>query len=184
MMPDLAGQLQTAAFAVTRFHLRRLNALGVSWETIGELGCEHHSFGVVRCVPGEGGLYVPGEGELHLVLPIFENGELIDLCAFQSRDHTNWLLRIGCGWALGLEGGFEGHTWADTVPLAVSPLEWLRNGAQGLCVVDWDAPEIFYLTELPHIVCSNEKLAERLLVALTRPQRFPLISIRESRLAA
>lgn len=117
--------------------------MGVSWETIGELGREHHSFGVVNCAPGEDGLYIPGEGELNLVLPIFESGELVDLCAFQSRNPTDSLLRVGSGWALGLERGLERHTWADAVPLAVSPLDWLRNGAEGLCVVDWDAPESF-----------------------------------------
>lgn len=181
---SLGRELESAAFAVTRSHLRRLNGLGVSWETIGELGRDYHGFGLVRCSEDADELFCLGDGEQHLVLPVHERGEVVDLCAFRSDDPARWLLRTGCGWALGLERGLERHTWADSVPLSESPLDWLCNGANGLCVIDWDAPEVTYLTELPHIVCSTEALGRRLQSALARPPRLPSISVRENRLAA
>ncbi len=183
-MTELAGELKNAASAVTALHLRRLAVLGVGWSVIGELGRHHYGFGVSRAAPDGSGLYSPGDGEPHLLLPVYEDGELVDLCAFRSDVPLNWLLRTGLGWALGLEEGMAPHAWADTVPLAESPLEWLRGGATGLCVIDWDAPEVTYLADLPHIVCSTERLAEQLRSALARPLRFPSISVRETRLAA
>lgn len=185
MIVDLHGELKAAAFAVTQAHLRRLVALGVGWTTIGELGRHHYGFGVV-CASDDGqGLYVPDiDGELRLVLPVHEDGELVDLVAFRSDDPESWLLRTGYGWALGLEDGLGRHTWGYPVPLSVSPLEWLQGGAEGLVVLDWDAPELHYLADLPHLVCSSDALATQLRTALSRPVRFPTISVGETRLAA
>jgi hypothetical protein len=171
-MTNVHAELRSACEAVRHSHLRQLVALGVSWPAIGELGRHHFGFGVTPAASAGDGLYSPGEGELHLVLPVYEDGELIDLCAFRSCDPLGWSLRTGLGWALGLEGGFAPHSWADTVPLVESPLEWLRNGATGLCVIDWDAPEVSHLTDLPHIACSTPRLAVRLRYALARPQRL------------
>lgn len=182
--PDLERELCEAAHAVTHAHLKQMVALGVGWPTIGELGRNHYGFGVARMCDAGDGLYHPGDDEPHLILPVFENGELVDLCAFRSDDPLNWLLRTGCGWALGLEWGLGRHTWGDPVPLAVSPLDWLRGGAEGLCILDWDAPEVHYLADLPHVVCSSPDLARRLRSALAKPVRFPEISVKETRLAA
>ncbi len=181
---DLHAELRASCKAVRRSHLRQLTALNVSWPTIGELGRRHYGFGVARAAPVGDGLYEPGEGELHLLLPVFEDGELIDLCAFRSSDPLNWVLRTGLGWALGLEDGMEPLSWQESVGLAVSPLEWLRDGATGVCVLDWDAPEVRYLSDLPHLVCSSDELATQLRAALARPVRFPSISVEETRLAA
>lgn len=184
MSADIERELQDAAHAVTQAHLRRMVALGVGWPTIGELGRDHYGFGVASVCDAGDGLFHPGDGELRLILPVYEDGELLDLCAFRSDDPLDWLLRTGCGWALGLEWGLCRHTWGDPVPLAVSPLDWLRGGAEGLCILDWDAPELRYLTELPHIICSTDALADQLKAALAKPVRFPEISVKETRLAA
>ncbi len=182
--PDLHAELRASCQAVTRLRLRQLVGLGISWATIGELGRHHYGFGVIRAVPADDGLYVPGDGEPHLLLPVYEDGELIDLCAFRSGDPLNWLLRTGLGWALGLEDGIEPLAWAESVGLAVSPLEWLREGATGVCILDWDAPVLRYLSDLPHLVCSSNELATRLRAALARPVRFPTISVGETHIAA
>lgn len=180
MSVDLERELREAAHAVTHAHLRRLVALGVGWPTLGELGRDHIGFGVVHAVDAGDGLYHPGEGDLHLLLPVYENGELADLVAFRSADPNRWLLRTGCGWALGLEEGLARHTWGDPVPLSVSPLEWLQGSAEGVCILDWDAPEVHYLADIPHLVCSSDALATRLRTALAKPVRFPTISVGET----
>lgn len=186
-MPDthlLENELRAAAFAVEPVHLDRIRALGVSWATIGELGRNHYGFGVARVCDAGDGLYYPGAGEPGLILPIYEDGELVDLCAIRSRDPLNWFLRTGFGWALGLEEGLGRHTWGEPVPMAVSPLEWLQRSAEGLCILDWDAPEIHFLADIPHLVCRSGTLAKRLRAALAKPIRLPLISVGESRVAA
>lgn len=186
-MSDLYGELRSAAEQVHSLHLSRLRGLGVSWETIAELGRHSYGLGVANAIehPSEPGLYcLDPAGAPHLVLPVFDAGELIDLVAFRSSAPNDWLLRTGLGWALGLERGLERHTWGDPVNLAVSPLEWLQQGATGLCVLDWDAPEVPYLTGVPHLVCSTETQAALLRKSLARPVRFPTISVMEAALAA
>lgn len=180
--PDIDAELGDAFQDSSIAPLRQLEALGVSRTVCAELGLNR--WGVIRASEGEDGLYILGEGEPHLVLPVIDQGELVDLVAFRSSDPNRWLLRRGVGWALGLESGLERHTWGDPVPLAVSPLEWLQQGADGLCVLDWDAPEVHYLVGVPHLVCSNEHQAAMLRRALSRPVRFPAISVMEARCAA
>jgi hypothetical protein len=77
------------------------------------------------------GIYCPGDGPLHLVLPVFRNGELVDLCGFRPSDPLNWLLWVGAGWALGLEQGLEPLIWRSCVAVTASPFEWLQRGAEG-----------------------------------------------------
>lgn len=180
-----------AEFAVARrslkiAHLRALECLGVSRGTLAEFNRDF-GFGVVKAIehPSEPGLYIlDPEGAPHLLLPAWEDGELVDLLAFRSAEPRQWLLRSGQGWALGLEDGLGPHCWGDSVPLAVSPLDWLRQGTVGLCVLDWDAPELLYLLEVPHIVCASDELAARLRASLSRPIGFPEITVGETRLAA
>jgi hypothetical protein len=165
-------------------HAKALIQLGVSLHTIAELRRHHWRWGVVHASAVDEGLFYPGEGPLHLVIPVYEDGALVDLCAFRSNGPTAWLLRTGLGWALGLERGLERHTWGDPVHLSVSPLEWLQRGCDGLCVLDWDAPEVRYLVGVPHVICSTPALANRLRSALAKPARFPLITVEDVRHAA
>jgi len=186
--PDLCAEMHAACEQVSSLHLRRLRSLGVSWETIGSLGAAHLGLGVVQAVehPSEKGLYcLDADGPPMICLPVYDSGDLIDLVAFRSSDPDNWLLRTGLGWCLGLERGLEAHTWGDPVHLARTPLEWIQGGAEGLALLDWSAPEVHYLTGVPHLVCSDATQAGMLRKALSRPVRFPTISIQqEARLAA
>ncbi len=179
-MTDLSAEMLAAMKASTLLHAKALEHLGVSWPVIAELRRYHCGWGVVHAVehPSKPGLYcLDPEAPPHLVLPVYGDGELVDIVAFRSSHPNNWLLRTGPGWALGVERGLERHTWGDQVSLALSPLEWLQQGASGLCVLDWAAPEVHYLTEVPHLVCSTEGVAALLRSALSKPVRFPEISI-------
>lgn len=180
----LDAELGAAGRSTSILHFRLLESLGVSRETVCDIMRHDYGFGVQRVTAADDGLYVPGNGEMHLILPVRDNGELVDLCAMRSADPAGWLLRTGYGWALGLERGLEPHSWGDPVPVWLTPLSWLRAGCAGLVVLDWDAPEVRYLAGLPNLVCETAAQASRLREALTVPVRLPQISTMETRLAA
>jgi hypothetical protein len=79
--------------------------------------------------------------------------------------------------ALGLEGGLEPLIWRESVPVAASPLEWLQRGADGICPLDYDAPELCDLFAMQRLVCSSLSLANLLKRSLTKPVRLPSISV-------
>ena len=182
--PDLHKELADAGAATTLLHFRHLVALGVPRATLAAQRVDSWGWGVVNAIDVDDGLYAPGDGPLHLVLPVWDGHDLIDLVAFRSGNPTGWRLRNGHGLALGLERGLERHHWEEEVELTTTPLDWLRNGADGLCIVDWDAPELHMLATLPRIVCPDQQCATQLRRALIRPQHLPQISIKETRLAA
>lgn len=183
-MVDLDAELRSANRALSIVHLRRLEGLGVSRDTIAEFGRHRPGFGFVHAADAGNGLYEPGGGIPHLVVPVYENDALVDLCAVRSDAPERWLLRTGLGWALGLERGLECHTWGDAVSLIATPLEWLQRDCDGLCVLDWDAPEVRYLIEVPHLVCSSAEVASLFRSALAKPKPFPTISVEGMSLAA
>lgn len=194
MTARLLQELAAAALAVRQPHLDRLRSLGVS---IGWLAdAPTYPFGVAHCEAIGGGLYQPSEGAVHVVIPVIEEGTLVDLCAFRSSAPGDWLLRTGLGWALGLEHGLNRHMWHQPADLSANPprhqvgrppilyadpLDWLRGQGEGVCVLDWDATaEIRRLDVLPHIVCSTPGVATLLRQALTRPPRLPRIEVMEA----
>ena len=179
--PDLETELTDAGAASTLLHFKHLVGLGVPRETIASLRRDNWGWGVVKAADVGEGLYSPGDGLLHLLLPVFNDGDLIDLVAFRSGKAADWKLRTGLGFALGLERGWECHHWRDEVELSLTPLDWLRNGADSLCILDWDAPDITMLASLPRIACPNREAAAQLSRALTRPQTLPPIYVKELR---
>ena len=182
--PDLDQELAVAGAATTLLHLKHLLGLGVPRPTVAELRRDDWGWGVVNAIDVGDGLYRPGDGPLHLLLPVWDGEDLVDLVVFRSGDPSDWRLRTGLGLALGLERGWERHHWVDEVELTLTPLDWLRNGADGLCLVDWDAPDISMLVSLPRIICPTRESAAQLRQALTRPQPLPPITVKETRLAA
>ena len=184
MMIDLTSEMRAAGRASTLLHFKHLLGLGVPRATVAELRRDDWGWGVVNAIDVGDGLYCPGDGPLHLVLPVYDDGDLIDLVTFRSGNPGDWRLRTGLGLALGLEHGWVRHHWHDDVQLSLTPLDWLRNGADGLCIVDWDAPDITMLASLPRIACPTRESAAQLSRALTRPQTLPPITVKETRLAA
>lgn len=184
---DLAAELRQAQASATpaTLYRRQLLALGVPSVTLAMLkGVEAWGYGVVKASAGEGGLYLPGEGPPHLLLPVREDGELVDLVAFRSSEPHNWRLRAGNGWALGMDWGLEPFTRGWPVPVHETPLDWLKAKMAGICILDWDAPDLFSLLAIERLDCATPELARMLRAALTRPANLPLISVRENRLAA
>ncbi len=174
---DVHSELRALALATTGLAVRRLVALGISHLTIANMGLHHYSFGVGSCLDVDDGLFVPSnEGRVRLVLPVYDEGELVDLVALSTDRPHDTRLRTGEGWALGLERGIDDHRWDELLVLNSSPLDWMRAGCSGLCILDWDAPEIIQLMHFDEIHCEDRRLEPLLRSALARPSRMPNIS--------
>lgn len=175
-MADLHRELKQAGCAINILHLQHLLALGVRMRTAANLECRGQAaWGVIRASAGEDGLFIPGEGALHLLLPVIMDGALIDLVAFRSGSPADWMLRTGLGWALGMDRSLEPYTWGDTPTVHETPLDWLRAGCAGLCVLDWSAPELHSLKGIASLACATDGLASTLRRHLTRDPNLPEI---------
>jgi hypothetical protein len=191
---NLAGELAAAAGMVRQPHLDRLWSLGVPKWFIAERGERLPPIGVAHVEASRGGLYqpLPGAGTSCLILPVIEDGDLIDLVAFRSTSPDDWLLRTGNGFALGLEDGMGRWLWyapadLDAKPpkhevgrpthLFANPLDWMQGGGAGVSVLDWSSPEIHRLDVLPRVTVSDQATAALLDHALRRPVRVPQIDV-------
>lgn len=197
---NLHFELDLSASFVRQAHLDKLRSLGVPMPFLAQVGCDYAPFGVANAEPSGMGLYQPGEGVPHLILPVVEDGVLVDLCAVRTADRANWMLRTGHGWALGLEHGLDKWTWHS--PASISPRGELRHqvgkptlifpdpialmqgSGDGICILDWSAAEVRQLDVLAEVICFDTKTALLLEQALRRPARLPQISIVEKRHAA
>lgn len=180
MRAEIQRELRDMSLAAGPPLLGRLRQLGVNQPTIAQMGARHFFGGACRAIEIDDGLYAPNDdGAPHLILPVFENCELVDLVAFTSDKPLAWLLRLGLGWSLGLLDGLERHSWQDEVRLWASPIDWLRADCDGLCILDWTAPEVLELARLPNIRCQDKRLAALLREALSRPYQLPSITYYE-----
>lgn len=176
-MTDLAKELQGAALAVTVFDVGRARSMGLLNPGLLAVNERHHPFGTARITDCGSGLYEPDpDGKRALIVPVYENDDLVDLVAFHMTTPEQWLSRLGIGWALGLEDGLERYRWGDALPMHKTPLDWLRAGCDGLCVIDWDAPEVLTLADFPTLLIGDDALERRTIAALTRPSRLPRIA--------
>lgn len=186
---DLKAEFEAAVDRVRQSHLDRLQALNVTPAAIAHLNLSGPAFGVVNADPDRDGLYQPGEGPLHLVMPVHEGGGLVDLVAWRSDDPTRWWLRTGLGWLLNADACIASRWDGDHLTLHATPLDWLRAGEGGAweaggVVLDFDAPDLRALRCFDTITCATDWLAATLRRSLAKPARMPTISIMEARHAA
>lgn len=182
LKPDLRAELEHAARQVRMRHLQRLITLGVSNATIAALGRHALWFGVERIVRVGPERYVPAKegepGATHLVHPVYEQGVLVDLIAWQTSAPERWLRRTGMGWALNPDDAdLIDRYGAPPVLLRASPLDWLRSGAKHLVVLDWTSPKVERLRWHSEICCATEEIAHMLLRRLTAAIRLPDITL-------
>lgn len=177
---SLREEAEAATFRVRQPHIDRLLALGVPGRGIAELGARQIPFGVGHVERIERGLYQPGDGSLHVISPVYADGELIDLIAWRSEQPMNWAWRTGLGWALGADETSRDY-WPGDPPLQLhaTPLDWLRAGGTGMCVLDWEADELEELRGISAIE-ADEMVAVRLHRALSKPRRLPTIIKRKA----
>jgi len=173
----LLQELHAARSRVTGPYLDRMRALGIL-NAFADMAAGYVPIGISPCEPVGQGCYQPASsGPMNLVVPVIEDGELIDLVAFRSTAPDDWLTRNGEGWALGMEEG-AGHYLDGVTPhIFANPLEWLQAECCGICILNWNSPEIYKLDVLRDVTVSDVATAKLLRRAMTLPQRVPEIHI-------
>jgi len=178
-MIDLRAETERFARGVIQ-HADRLNAHGISAATIAQLG-SYAPLGVGMINPLPEHLFEPSdEGTVHVILPVWEGHGIIDLIAFNPQRPGRWLWRIGQGWCLSPEQICR--PTFDMAPLQVwdTPLSWLRNNCQGICVLDYDSAQIEQL-RLSHAIETDTLTARLIRLHLNRPRPLPEIITRRGR---
>lgn len=175
---NLSGELFAAASQVKQLHLDHIRALGVAPATIAELGRAQPPFGIVEAETETSGRYQPSGGPVHVVMPVLDDGALVDLVAWRTTRPDRWWLRTGNGWALNPDDLREYFRWGAAPPtLRSTPLDWLRAGAVDSVILDWSAREIGQLRLHDRIECDGRRVASALRDALARAVRMPIISV-------
>lgn len=177
MTRDLLSELFAAAAQVKQVHLDRIRALGVLPATIAGLARTQPPFGIAQAESVTPGLYQPGHGPVHIVMPVLDGGTLVDLVAWRTARPDRWWLRTGNGWALNPDDLRDHDRWGTVPTLRATPLDWLRTRASGSVVLDWSAHEIGQLRMHDRIECDGRRVADTLRGALTRTVRMPTIAI-------
>jgi|TARA_R110002049_G_scaffold3488_1_gene26092 hypothetical protein len=176
---ELSREIESACSCVKQAHLDRIRALGVTSTTIATLGHVQAPFGVMAVENIGGGIFQPGGEIPAIVQPVYDDGCLIDLVAWRTNDPTAWLLRTGAAWALGVDA-IRINSWTDTaIAIDATPLDWLRGGASGLCILNWVAPEIRTLLRVKSIT-AEPAITRQLRGVLSKPLYFPEITAREA----
>lgn len=84
--------------------------------------------------------------ERRLLLAVREQDQLVDVAALSSTAPDEWALLTGEGAMLGLERVIACQCGlADRLRLFATPLDWLRAGGAGVCVLDWGAAALGWL---------------------------------------
>ncbi|MBB3692472.1 hypothetical protein [Sphingomonas sp. BK580] len=167
--------------AVSQGHLDRLSAVGVRPDTIARIGQSYPAFGVLSGEMETGGRFLLGEGGAHVVQPIVEHHELIDLVAWRPGSPMRWGLVNGLGWLLNADSCFASRWDGDRLRLHATPLDWLRADAVGGVVLDWDSPDLTWLRGFAQIDCGNDMVAASLGRALNKSTRAPRLRTMEAR---
>ncbi len=181
---NLEAEMASAVSRVRQEHIDRMLALGVRGAAIADLGAIQPPFGISPALPERSHYYQPSDGPAHVIMPVMDMGDMIDLIAWRSTNPARWFWRTGLGWALGTDWLLP--RWDDgPVRLFATPLEWLANAGQGICILDWNAPEVREMAALESVE-ADQMVGRRLLAVLSKPVRLPRIVYRKeaSRAAA
>lgn len=192
-MNALADELFEACKGLNPLAWERLQALGVSRAAVADAMDHTHLFppiGVLKIEADASGYWQPcDEGRPALIQPVTIGGELggelVDLLAWRSADPLKVYTRNGQSWALGLDHIDEVMSAWEPVPLIVhaSPRDWLAAGGRGLCVTDWNAPEVADLRMVGEIAVPSPAFGKVLRDTLMRAPRLPVIRTHAERIA-
>lgn len=130
-----------------------------------------------------------GDGETAIILPVVEDGILTDLVAFDPRQADGWALRSGNGVMLGWDQ-WSANAWmppratgwaeAPALKLYANPLQWVRGGGDGLCLLAWTSATMAMLRALgPNrmIVCEDERFAAVVEAKMAERQGLPAVRV-------
>lgn len=88
---------------------------------------------------------------------------LDDLCAFYLDRPDEWFLLRGAAVLLGADNAFDAGFYRTPLDLHSCPLDWLRAGGSGCCVVDWRLVPALHLCDAPVLRCDAPALRDKLL---------------------
>lgn len=139
--------------------------------------------GIVAAEVDKRDIWTPIEtGKTMIATPLEEEGQIVDLIAFDIKCPDIWYLRTGAGWALGSEAitaAVQGWGAADQrLELHATPLDWLRAGCTGTCVTQWTPESRAAIRSVEAIDVASPKFARALRLELTRPPRIPEIEVK------
>lgn len=165
---------------------RKMEAFGIPWETLNRCGDPLP----VR-VRTDGSYFEPSDpdGTVMLVQPVFagpipsifvpvDEPCLVDLIAYSPREPGRWFWRRGeHGLVLGDENLERAELFSEPVRVHRNPLEWLRSGGEGVCVLDGSAHTMDRLRHVGAIIASDVEHGVELEKRLRRLTRCPPINI-------
>ena len=144
MQIDLAAEFDHAWRNRTQEHLKHLADAGITFQAMlsaGDLGVER--------IATTGRLYVPSpDGFVVVVMAAWspaapsiycavENPVILDLLALRLDQPETWWRRVGePGLVLGSDNLDAAHTEGWPISLHRTPLDWLRAGCRGACLLD------------------------------------------------
>ena len=130
-----------------------------------------------------------GAGEIAIILPVVEDGIVTDLVAFDPRQPDGWALRCGNGVMLGWDL-WSANAWmppratgwaeAPALKLYANPLQWVRGGGDGLCLLAWTPATMAMLRALgPNrmIVCEDQRFAAVVEEKMAERQGLPAVRV-------
>ena len=171
---DLLRELWAAGYAIERPNVDLLQALGVTGLNIVNAGWVSAGPPISAMkIETSGGLFQPSEaGRQAFVMPVAEYRNIVDIVAWVPTDPSRLWLRSGYGAALGVDQ-IENSTMflglvSSPLMLHPTPLAWLCNGCQGVCILDWPRTRLI-LAGVTQFLCSDPALAKRLTRALQCP---------------
>jgi len=105
--------------------------------------------------------YMPAPGgKGALIIPYFAGNVLLDLIAVGLETFA-CRTRAGVCTVLGGEHIERAREQEMAVRLFKDPMDWLRNGRRGACIVDWrSAPHV--LADIPGVACGDELTAAKI----------------------
>jgi len=159
--------------------------VGITPETIARLG-SFAPLGVGRIHEGKDGLFEHCvDGERRIIVPVWENGGVIDLIAVNPGQPGRWSWRIGQGWALGADEFVRPRFEDGPVDVLPTPMAWLRDGARATAILDFDSPELVPALRTCGSIQTDTKTARLIRLAFARPRPLPeIIVARGARYAA
>lgn len=114
------------------------------------------------------------DGAPRLLLGVRDRaGEVIDIAALSSTDPDAWALLTGDGWLLGWDrvedAALADPETAPVVKMHARPIDWLRAGGEGACLLDYGPGALGELRALGpavELACDNEPAAAALAAML------------------
>lgn len=163
------AMMQRAALAMPFFAVRALLDMGVPAGLVAGL-TGAGLLGRLR-VAERGGLWREDpDGAPRLLLGVRDRaGEVIDIAALSSTDPDAWALMTGDGWLLGWDrvedAALADPETAPVVKMHARPIDWLRAGGEGACLLDYGPGALGELRALGpavELACEDDKAAAAL----------------------